>query len=72
MNGIIILKAQAGVARAHEVEKLVAVFAYEWLDVVAGYIVPFDAIVIKVVQDCQARFVVALKVKLCTIVVKNI
>ena len=55
------LEADARVAGADEVEQLVAVLADEGLEVVAGHVVPVDAVVVEVVQDGQARLVVALQ-----------
>lgn len=55
------LDAQGGVARAHEVEELVAVLADEWLDVVTRHVVPLDAVVVEVVEDRQARLVITLQ-----------
>lgn len=43
-----------------KVEELVAVLAYEGLDVVTRHVVPLDAVVVKVVQDGQTRLVVTL------------
>lgn len=44
-----------------EVEELVAVLAHEGLHVVAGHVVPLDAVVVEVVQDGQAGLVVTLQ-----------
>jgi hypothetical protein len=54
------LKADAGVARRHKVEQLLGVFAHEGLEVVAGDVVPLEAVVVEVVEDGKARLVVAL------------
>lgn len=43
------------IARADEVHQLFAVFADERLLVVASNVVPFDSVVVEVVQDGQAR-----------------
>lgn len=43
-----------------EVEQLVRVLADEGLQVVARHVVPLDPVVVEVVQDAQARLVVAL------------
>lgn len=43
------------IARANEVDQLFAVFADERLLMVASNIVPFDSVVVEVVQDGQAR-----------------
>ncbi|KAJ8875999.1 hypothetical protein PR048_023907 [Dryococelus australis] len=55
------LEADAWVARAHEVEQLVAVLADEGLHVMAGHVVPLDAVVVEVVEDGEARLVVTLQ-----------
>lgn len=54
------LKCYSRVTRSHEVKQLVTVFTYEWLDVVTGYIVPFQTVIVEVVEDRQARLVVTL------------
>lgn len=55
------LKSDARVARANKVKEFITVFTDEGLQVVAGNIMPFHSILIEVVQDSQARFVIALK-----------
>lgn len=55
------LKSDARVARADKVKEFITVFTDEGLQVVAGDIMPFHSILIEVVQDSQARFVIALK-----------
>lgn len=45
------LKAYAGVSRGHEVEEFVTVFANEGFSMVAGHVVPFDSVVVEVVQN---------------------
>lgn len=46
-----LLKANARVSRKDEVQKLITVLADEWFSMMAGYIVPLDAVVVEVVQD---------------------
>ena len=48
------LQSDFRIARADEVHQLFAVFADERLLVVAGNIVPFDSVIVEVVQDGQA------------------
>jgi hypothetical protein len=55
------LETDSGVSRADEVEELVAVLAHERLDVVTGDVVPFESVVVEVIQDRKAGFVVTLK-----------
>ena len=49
-----LLQGDGGVARADVVEELFAVLADEGLLVVAGDVVPLDAVVVEVVEDGQA------------------
>jgi len=48
-----------GVGTPGELEKLLAVFAHPGFDVMAGYVVPHDAIVVEVVEHCDAGLIVA-------------
>lgn len=48
------LEGDFRVAGADKVEELLAVLADEWFLVVAGHIVPLDAVVVKVVEDGEA------------------
>lgn len=57
------LKTNSGVAGSYKVEKFVTVFADERFDVVASNIVPFDSIIVEVVQNGQARFIITLLIK---------
>jgi len=54
------LEPGSRVPRPDKVEQLVRVFADKGLEVVAGDVVPLDPVVVKVVQDGQAGFVVTL------------
>lgn len=56
----ICLKSNAWVSAAHEVEQLIGVFTDERFQMMTSNVVPFDAVTVKVVQDREARFVVAL------------
>ena len=49
------LELQLGVTGTDKVEQLVAVLADERLLVVAGNVVPLDAVVVEVVENGQAR-----------------
>lgn len=53
-------KADSRVTASDEVEKFIGIFANERFEMVAGNIVPFHSILVKVVEDSQARFVVTL------------
>lgn len=55
------LERDFGVAGADKVEQLLAVLADEGFLVAASDVVPLDAIVVKVVQDGQARLTLLLK-----------
>jgi len=44
-----------------EVEELLAVLAHEGLHVMACHVVPFDAIIVEIVQNGQAGLVVTLE-----------
>ena len=55
-----LLDTDAWVSGTNKVEELIRVFADEGLKMVAGNIVPFDTIVVEVVQDGQASFIVTL------------
>lgn len=46
-----------GVGMASKSQKLIGVLAHPGLDVVAGNVVPFDAIVVEVVEDGDASLV---------------
>lgn len=63
-DGLHPLETNARVPTADKVEEFVAVFADERLEVVASNIVPFDAIVVEVVEDRQARFVISLEIRI--------
>ena len=54
------LKSNARVSAAHEVKELVRVLTDERFQMMTSNIVPFDAVTVKVVQDREARFIVAL------------
>lgn len=45
------LKAYAGVSREHKVEEFVAVLANKWFSMMASDIMPFDTIIVEVIQD---------------------
>ena len=49
------LEGDFGIAGADEGEQAVTVLADEWFLVIATNIVPFDSVVVEVVQDGQAR-----------------
>jgi predicted nucleic acid-binding protein len=55
------LETDAWVARTHEVEQFITVLTHEGFQVVTGHIMPLDAIVIEVVQNGQAGFIITLK-----------
>lgn len=57
------LKAYAGISRKYEVEEFIAVLANEWFSVMTSYVVPFNAIVVEVVQNRQAGFIITLQHK---------
>jgi len=57
----IFLQTDSWISRRDKVEELVTVLAHEGLHVMAGNIVPLDAVVVEIVQNGQARFVVALQ-----------
>lgn len=50
------LQSDAPICGRHVVEQLLIVFTDNWFLVVAGHVVPSDAIVVDVVQDGQAGF----------------
>jgi len=61
IHGRIFLQTDSWISRRDEVEELVAVLAHEGLHVMAGHVVPLDAVVVEIVQDGQTGFVVTLQ-----------
>lgn len=59
-SGILHLKADAWVSGSDKVEKFIAVFTYEWLQMMASNVVPLDAILVEVIQDSKTGLVVTL------------
>lgn len=55
------LQTDIGIPRAHKVQQFIGVLADEGLDVMAGDVVPLDAIVIEVIQNGEATLVIALR-----------
>lgn len=55
------LQTHIGIPRAHKVKQFIGVLADEGLDVMAGDVVPLDAIVIEVIQYGEATLVVTLR-----------
>lgn len=54
------LEADSWITRANKVQKLIGILADERFQVVTSNIVPFQAIIVEIVQDRQARFIVSL------------
>jgi len=61
IRGRIFLQTNSWISRRDKVEELVAVLAHEGLHVMTGHIVPLDAVIVEIVQDGQAGFVVTLQ-----------
>lgn len=59
-HGFTILQTDAGVSGSHKVEQFIAVFTHEGLQMMTGDVVPFDAVLIEVVQNGQTGLVVTL------------
>lgn len=59
-SGILHLKTDAWVSGSDKVEKFIAVFAHEWLQMMASDVVPLDAILVEVIQDSKTGLVVTL------------
>lgn len=60
LNAFTPLQTDSRVSRGDEIQELVAVLANEWLYVMTGNVVPFNAVVVEVVKNGQAGFIVTL------------
>lgn len=60
LSFILDLQAHIGISGAHKIKQLIGILADEGLDVMAGDVVPLDAIVVEVVQNGKAALVIAL------------
>uniref|UniRef100_A0A8D9BSQ0 Uncharacterized protein n=1 Tax=Cacopsylla melanoneura TaxID=428564 RepID=A0A8D9BSQ0_9HEMI len=54
------LQTNAWIPGADKVQQLITVFAHEGFQMMAGNVVPFDTVLVEVVQDGQTGFVVTL------------
>lgn len=52
------LQTNTWITWSHEIQQFIRVFAHEWLEMVAGNVVPFQSIVVEVVQNRQTRFII--------------
>lgn len=57
---VLVLDTDAWISGTNEVEEFIGVFADEGLEMVASNVVPFDSVVVEVVQDGKASLVVTL------------
>jgi len=63
----ILLDSKVGVGATCEGEELIGVFTHPGFDVVAGNIVPFDTIIVEVIEDGNAGFISAVLTELTVI-----
>jgi hypothetical protein len=57
----LVLETDAWVAGAHEVEQFITVLTDERFQVVTSHIMPLDAIIIEIVQNGEAGFIITLQ-----------